>query len=147
MGTGESETSQQCYKKAFELRDRASEREKFYISARYYDSVTGETEKAVETDQLWAQTYPRDAIPHINLAFLYRQLGQFEGAIREAQETLRLEVNQVMPYGSLAYAYLNRNRFDEARLSSRKLHPAGWNRGTFTKFSTRLLSSKLTPPV
>ena len=112
---GESETSQQCYKKAFELRDRASEREKFYISARYYDSVTGETEKAVETDQLWAQTYPRDAIPHINLAFLYRQLGQFEGAIREAQETLRLEVNQVMPYGSLAYAYLNRNRFDEAK--------------------------------
>jgi serine/threonine protein kinase/Tfp pilus assembly protein PilF len=112
---GETGKSEESYKKAFDLRDRTSQREKFYISARYYDAVTGETDKAVESDQLWAQTYPRDDTPHINLAFLFRLLGQLDAAIHEAQETLRLGSVQVMPYGSLAYAYLDLNRFDEAK--------------------------------
>jgi serine/threonine protein kinase len=112
---GESEASQAYCKKAFELRERASQREKFYISLRYYDTFTGEIEKAVETSQLWAQTYPRDDYPHINLAAYYRGIGRFEDTIREAQETLALESTQVMPYGSLAYAYADLDRFDEAR--------------------------------
>ena len=112
---GELEASQASCRKAFDLRERASQREKFYISLRYYDTVTGEIEKAVEASKLWAQTYPRDDYPHINLAAYYRQIGRFDETIREAQETLALESNQVMPYGSLAFAYMDLNRFDEAK--------------------------------
>jgi len=112
---GESEESQKSYKRAFELRDRASQRERFYISGRYYDSITGEMGKAVELFQLWTQTYPRDDYPHISLAYLYRELGQFDEAIRESQEALRIGSQQVMPYGSLACAYMDLKRFDEAK--------------------------------
>jgi serine/threonine protein kinase/Flp pilus assembly protein TadD len=112
---GEGEASQQAHQRAFELRERASQREKFYISSQYYDSVSGEIEKAVEANQLWTHTYPRDSTPHISLAFQFRMLGRFQDAIREAQETLRLENNLVMPYGSLAYVYLDLSRFDEAK--------------------------------
>jgi serine/threonine protein kinase len=50
--------------KSFELRDRVSEREKLYISEKYYNYVTGEVDKAIEVLQSWAQTYPNDYIPH-----------------------------------------------------------------------------------
>ena len=49
--------------KAFELRERTSEREKFYITSRYYSDATGDLEKAIETFELWKQTYPRDFTP------------------------------------------------------------------------------------
>jgi len=115
---GQSENAQEYLKRAFLLRDRVSEREKLYISVLYYDRVTGELEKVFETYQLWEQTYPRDSQPHVGLAFDYRLVGQFDNAIREAQEALRLDPNVVMPYGSLAYAYLNLNRFDEVKVIS-----------------------------
>jgi serine/threonine protein kinase/Flp pilus assembly protein TadD len=115
---GQTEDAQESVRRAFQLRDRVSEREKFYISTLYYDIVTGEMDKEIETDQLWGQTYPRDWTPHNGLAFDYRQVGQFDNTVREAQEALSLEPNQVMPYGNLAYAYLNLNRFDEVKAIS-----------------------------
>ncbi len=122
---GESEAGRAASRKAFELRERASQREKFYISLRYYDNVTGEVEKAVETSQLWAQTYPRDDTPHINLAFYYRMTGQLEDTIREAQETLTLGSSQVMPYGSLAFAYTDLGRYDEAKATMAQAQSRG----------------------
>src|ERR1700730_7171893 len=58
-------------KKAYALRDRVSEREKFHITADYYAFATGELEKEAQTYGLWMQSYPRDVIPHINLGFNY----------------------------------------------------------------------------
>jgi len=112
---GESESSREYTKKAFDLADRVSQREKFYISAWYYESVTGEANKLLDTYQLWAETYPHDEIPHTNLAYFYRQTGQFDKTISEAFEASRMEPDVVMPYGSLAYAYKDLNRFDEAK--------------------------------
>ena len=112
---GESQASQEYVKKSYALADRVSEREKFYILGRYYDSVTGEVEKSVETQQLWAQTYPRDTSPHNSLAFLYRMVGRYQDTIREAQEAHRLDPNYVMPYGNQAFAFMDLNRFDEAK--------------------------------
>jgi serine/threonine protein kinase/Flp pilus assembly protein TadD len=66
--------------KAFEFRDRVSERERLYISAGYYDNVTGELEKYLETLELWKRTYPRDPSPPNNLAVKYNELGQFDKA-------------------------------------------------------------------
>ena len=112
---GEREVSAEYRKKAFERRDRVSERERFYISAHYYNSVTGEIDKARETYELWKQTYPRDSVPHNNLAVFYNGIGQHEKALAEAQEALRLDPNGPLHYGNVAGSYLNLNRLAEAK--------------------------------
>src|SRR5262249_22429553 len=76
--------------KEFELRYRASEREKFYISDNYYAFVTYELEKDVETLEMWKQTYPRDYVPYNNLALRWVLSGQFEQTITNASESIRL---------------------------------------------------------
>jgi hypothetical protein len=53
----------EALKKAFDLRDRASERERFYISAHYYGDATGEIDKGAEIYEQWKQSYPRDNVP------------------------------------------------------------------------------------
>ena len=58
-------------KKAYALRDRASEAEKFYIDSHYYDNVTGDLEQGNQVYQFWTQTYPRDSIPFNNLGVSY----------------------------------------------------------------------------
>jgi len=77
-------------KKAFELKERASEREKLYISAHYYEMVTGQAERAIEVYESWKQTYPRDCTPRDNLSNRYTEFGQFEKALANASESLRL---------------------------------------------------------
>ena len=112
---GESEPAIENIKKAFELRDRVSEREKFYISAHYYDTVTGETDKAIETYDLWRHTYPRDTIPHNNLALRYSQIGQYEKALVSAQEAQRLDPKDVYAYQNIVGAFAGLNRLEEAK--------------------------------
>jgi serine/threonine protein kinase/tetratricopeptide (TPR) repeat protein len=101
--------------KAFELRDRVSERERLYISAGYYDNVTGELEKYLETLELWKRTYPRDAGPHNNLAVKYNELGLFDKALEAARETIRLNPSSASGYSLLAASFVGLNRFDEAK--------------------------------
>jgi len=101
--------------KAFDLRERVSERERLYISAGYYDNVTGELEKYLETLELWKHTYPRDASPHNNLAVKYNELGQFDRAIEAARGAVRLNPSSASGYSLLAGAFLGLNRFDEAK--------------------------------
>jgi eukaryotic-like serine/threonine-protein kinase len=105
----------QASQKAFELRDRVSERERLYISAGYYDNVTGETEKYLDTLELWRNTYPRDASPSNNLAVKYNELGLFEKAAEAAREAIRLNPSSSSGYSVLATALLGLNRYDEAR--------------------------------
>jgi eukaryotic-like serine/threonine-protein kinase len=102
-------------KKAFDLRDRVTEREKFSITWLYYQNVTGELEKANQTAELWRQVYPRDYFPYIFLGVDYMILGQYEKAATETLEAPRLEPNNVIPYLNLGEIYLALNRFDEAR--------------------------------
>jgi eukaryotic-like serine/threonine-protein kinase len=101
--------------RAYALRDRVSERERLYISAGYYDNVTGELQKYLETLELWKGTYPRDASPHNNLAVKYTELGQFDKALNEAREAIRFNPNSASGYSLLATAFVGLNRFDEAK--------------------------------
>ncbi len=105
-------------KKAFDLRDRVTEREKFHITAVYYDIATGELEKSNQTYELWIQAYPRDDVPYGNLGSNYMILGQYEKAATETREALRLEPNKVVGYENLGEIYLALNRFDEARTTT-----------------------------
>ena len=101
-------------RKAYELRDRVGENERLYIVQVYYDNVTGELEKYLETLELWKRTYPRDATPHNNLAVKYNDLGQFDKAAEEAREAIRLNPNSASGHSLLAAALLGLNRLDEA---------------------------------
>jgi tetratricopeptide (TPR) repeat protein/predicted Ser/Thr protein kinase len=105
-------------KKAYDLRDRVTEREKLHVSALYYTFATGELEKANQTYDLWIQVYPRDFTAYINLGSHYMILGQYEKAATETRESLRLEPNTVVGYENLGQIYLALNRFDEARTTT-----------------------------
>ena len=77
-------------------------------------TATGELEKAAQTYELWQQTYPRDALPYTRLGIISASLGNWEKALEELREALRLEPNNVFNYVNLGYAYMALNRLDEA---------------------------------
>jgi serine/threonine protein kinase/DNA-binding winged helix-turn-helix (wHTH) protein len=101
-------------RKAFELREKVSEREKFQIEARYYANATGELEKAAETFQLWQQTYPKSDPPYRGLAFVAANLGDHEKGLQQRLEALRLEPNNGINYGAVGAEYAALNRLDDA---------------------------------
>jgi eukaryotic-like serine/threonine-protein kinase len=112
--TGEQGLAIQNTRKAYELRDRVSEREKLYIAEHYYQTVTGELEKEIETLQLYARTYPNDSVPSNNLSVAYMQTGEPEKAAEAARATVRVEPNSANGHSNLAYAYAASGRLDEA---------------------------------
>ena len=101
-------------RKAYDLRDRVSERERYRISAFYFQYVTGEVEKATEAYELWSKSYPSDMVPHANLGVIYSALGQYDKAITETEQQQKLE-QTLSGYGNLANSYINVNRLQEAR--------------------------------
>jgi len=109
-------------KKAFDLRDRVTEIEKFNITSLYYMLVTGDLEKAVQTYELWKQAYPRHLQALGNLGTTYMILGQYEKAADETREAMRLEPNDIIQYDNLTAEYLALNRFDEAQAISEQAH-------------------------
>ena len=113
--TGQRDRAAEPFTKAFELRERVSEREKFNITARYYQHVVGDVDKTVETLELWKQTYPRQWNPRFDLASFYNDVGQHEKAVEEAQEAIRLNLHGLLPYSQLANAFAKLNRFEEAK--------------------------------
>jgi eukaryotic-like serine/threonine-protein kinase len=102
-------------RKAFERRERVSEREKFYIATHYYFDTVKDIEKAIETEKLWTEIYPRDLIPINNLSNAYVVVGQPEKAIEAGQQALRLNPKHASPYATLAQAYWVATRFAEAK--------------------------------
>jgi len=101
-------------RKAYERREKVSERERFDIEADYYLSATGELEKAAQVYELWQQTYPRDAEPYRLPGNISVYLGNWEKALEEFRAALRLEPNNAGNYLCLGLAYTSLNRLDEA---------------------------------
>jgi eukaryotic-like serine/threonine-protein kinase len=83
-------------RKAFDLRNRVSERERYFIEAEYFGDVTGELEKADQSYVQWIQLYANDYIPHGNLGANYATLGQYEKAVPEVREYIRLKPDNVI---------------------------------------------------
>jgi tetratricopeptide (TPR) repeat protein len=101
-------------RKAYDLRENVSERERLNIEGNYYTLATGELEKAAQTYELWQQTYPRDDLPYLALGFISAVLGNSEKALEEWQPALRLDPSNSTNYFNLASAYAIFNRLDEA---------------------------------
>src|SRR5437868_412591 len=110
----ETRLSEQYRQKAFELRDRASEREKFYILSHYYVD-SGQLDKGITALELYKQTYPRDSVPYTNLANTYNRLGQFANAVENGQQAVNADPASVSGYSNLAQAYAGMNRLEEAK--------------------------------
>ena len=100
--------------KAYELKDRVSERERFYIQGHYYVDVTEELEKAIPVYKQWIAEYPSEPTPHTNLANIYSYMGHPENALPEHLQALRLEPNGVLIYENLAMICASLNRFDDS---------------------------------
>jgi serine/threonine protein kinase len=110
---GETSLATENIRKAYDLHDRVSEREKFYIESHYYQFVANDLEKARRAYELWAQTYPRDRVPPSNLTYIYGALGQHDKALAQAREAFRLD--EASGTGNLVNSCLQLNRLEEAR--------------------------------
>jgi tetratricopeptide (TPR) repeat protein len=112
---GEYQPSIDEVKKAYALKDRVSEPERLYITARYASLVENSVQKTIDTYQLWIQTYPKDYTPHVNLASAYDSHDEPEKAVDEYRTAIALAPDEPLPYGNLSETYLNLGRIDDAR--------------------------------
>jgi len=101
--------------KAYQFRNRISEREKLNISALYYNVVVGDLTKAIETYELWERTYPHDDAVPGNAATAYSHLGQYDKAIDAAYRALHLNSGTAAWYGNLAFFLIATNRLNDAK--------------------------------
>ena len=112
---GRSAEGAQAVRKAYDLRDRTSEREKLYIQAHYDTEVIIDPDKALQVYAEWRQTYPRDTVAYDNAALAYSELGQPEKALDLASQAHRINPHDAYAYDNMAEAYEALNRFDEAK--------------------------------
>jgi len=112
---GKQDLAAEYTKKAFELRDRVSEREKLSISSRYFDSVTGELDKSIETLEVLKRTYPRDASFVNNLGYAYERMGELEKAAEEYRAAIALNPQMPIVVQNLGRVLLYLNRVEEAK--------------------------------
>jgi tetratricopeptide (TPR) repeat protein len=112
---GENALSIENTQKAFDRRERTSERENLYISSHYYENVTRDYTRTIQIYELWRRTYPRDVVPAINLGALYDAMGQPDKALAELVEARRLNPDSAFVYSNLMMSYLGLNRIDEAK--------------------------------
>ena len=112
---GRATEGSEALKKAYELRERASERERFYIESHYDNTDLNDPAKTLQVYSEWRQVYPRDTTPIDNSALVSSALGQHEKALEFASRAMQLDANDRYAYANLAGAYLALNRFDEAR--------------------------------
>ena len=111
---GETDLSAESTTKAYQLRDRTSDHEKFFIAASYHRRVTGNLDAARETCEQWAQTYPREPIPHDYLNAVYASFGKYEQGVEEAKKAVGLAPDFGIGYALLAMHYVLLNRLGEA---------------------------------
>jgi len=113
--TGEDDLARQCYQKAYDLRDRASEHERFYITSHYYRTVNGDLVKAREVYEQWRQQYPHDFVPVHNLGITLLEVGEPQQALQAFQQASAMEPHSRLAREATAGTLLAMGRLDEGR--------------------------------
>jgi DNA-binding winged helix-turn-helix (wHTH) protein/tetratricopeptide (TPR) repeat protein len=112
--TGSSDLAAENVTRAYELRNRASNRERFFITAYYFGRAIGNQEKARQTCEEWAQTYPGEIGPHSFLSgFIYPVLADHERSVEEARKAIELEPDMGVGYYNLSYGLFNLGRIED----------------------------------
>ncbi|MGA9354386.1 MAG: winged helix-turn-helix domain-containing protein [Terriglobales bacterium] len=114
VNIGETALGAENIRKAYELRDQVSEREKLYIASHYDDMVTGDLEAARKDVELWAQLYPRDPNSLSSLNVIYLYIGNYEKVFTFTKKAIELS-GPPGPSPNMASAYIFLNRLDEAK--------------------------------
>ena len=120
---GDTSAAMENFTKAFELRDRVSDRERFYIETCYYSFVTGELSKANQSYREWIAAYPDDYVPYANIALNEFALGEFDKAAESSRQALRLAPESGAAYSNLMGAYVMLGRLDEAEATYEQALP------------------------
>jgi tetratricopeptide (TPR) repeat protein len=123
-------------RRAYELRDRVSERERFFISWRYYLDAAQDWDEALTLAESWTATYPREAFAFNSLALATGAFGDHERAVAALREAIRLDPNFVPPYANLVGRLIAQGQFDEAKIAldvatARGIDITGTRRGAF----------------
>ena len=114
---GELNLGAENMRKAYELRDRVSTSERFFIESSYHQFATGDLEKARQSLEFWAQTYPRESAPRIQLTLVQFALGQYEKSLAQQREALRLDPSPLI-HANIVILDIALNRFEEVRTSA-----------------------------
>jgi len=110
---GETAKSREAAQKAYDLRDRVSEKERFRIEIYFQRYATGDCEQSIEVGKVFTRTYPDDFVARDFLGIAYRNLGQYEKALEEFFESHRL-LPRALSYEGLLITFTRLNRFQEA---------------------------------
>ncbi len=126
---GQYQPSKDAISRAYALRDRVTEREKFDIVAVYHQMVSFRTDLAIQNCELWEQSYPREFTPHRILGFENAVLGKYERSAAEFHKAIELDPAQALPYAGLISDYAALNRLAEAREVYRQAQARGVDAG------------------
>ncbi len=135
---GETEVAKEYSQKAYDLRDRVSEHEKFYISEKYHSYVTGNRDEVINILKAWAQTYPNDYIPHNNLAVNYTFSGEYEDALKESREAVRLSPTNATAQSNVVDCFIKLGRLDEAKQTLEQTLGQNPDRGIYRSYSYQI---------
>jgi eukaryotic-like serine/threonine-protein kinase len=122
-------------RKAFERRNRASQREYFDISSVYYQFVAMETDKTIEVCELWSQTYPADFTPHRILGFEYANKGRWTRSVEEFHKASLLNPSQALPYAGQMRGYMALDKLTDARSVYEAAKAQGVEAGEITRIA------------
>ena len=111
----EPDLASQFYKRAFDLSDRVSAKEKLILQAHYYSEGVQDMEQGINTYRQWAETYPNDWVPWVDLANDYTQIGQYAPAIAAGRQALKIQPDRAINYSVLVRALKRANNFTEAK--------------------------------
>ena len=123
-GTGQRQLAIQSATRAYELRQRTTDPERFFIEYAYDRDVTGDLERAFQTVTLWAQTYPRDLNAHgLRGGYSAHGTGRFEDVIQSAERALAIDPDLVFAHSELVSANMFLDRFDAAKRALQRAGP------------------------
>src|SRR6266851_5373582 len=122
---GETTMGAENMRRAFELRGRVSQLEKLAIEGDYYRGVTGNMLNAKRSYALGEQIYPREPFFRGGLGLIYMALGQYESALKEHQQVLRLSPYDSVAFRFVAYTYLLLDRVEDAAATAREARAKG----------------------
>jgi eukaryotic-like serine/threonine-protein kinase len=112
---GESAKAADYAKKAYELRDHVSERERLAIESQYHLFATGDLEKARHALELWVETYPRDLVARVDLDANYGTLGQFDKSLGGSAQSVQLDPSSALALTNFFAASIETDHFEDAR--------------------------------
>jgi DNA-binding winged helix-turn-helix (wHTH) protein/Flp pilus assembly protein TadD len=128
----ESDLAAESTRKAWQLRARASDQERFAITAAYHVLVTGNMETAQQECETWARTYPRDAPPHRLLSgVVNKSRGRYETAMAEARKAIELDPDNGIGYANLAVNNIYLGRLGGAEDALRRAAARGLDTDEF----------------